>query len=81
MYTGAGATPSVPSSPEQNSKTSFNKCTGQRVQRYFIIAKCFSAVDMSDTSNPCLFVVLFQKASLQILLPVRPIGGCAAYGL
>lgn len=43
--------------------------------------KCFSAVDMSDTSNPCLFVVLFQKASLQILLPVRPIGGCAAYGL
>ncbi|XP_048019884.1 ankyrin repeat and MYND domain-containing protein 1 isoform X1 [Megalobrama amblycephala] len=33
VYTGAGATPSLLSSPEQNSKTSFNKCIGQRVQR------------------------------------------------
>lgn len=56
MYTGAGATPSLLSSPEENSRTS---CIGQRARRYFIIANqsvFFSAVDMSDTSNPRLSV-------------------------
>ncbi|XP_067271861.1 ankyrin repeat and MYND domain-containing protein 1 [Pseudorasbora parva] len=43
VYTGAGATAtaSLLSSPDENSRTSFNKCIGQRVQRKHRFKYCY----------------------------------------